>query len=284
MTDELKNEIKKYARCIICGKSPILKLSDDTPGIGKQPNEMFYKCDCGWDAAHPDLQIMHEKECLALQNCNFIGSYHITESKFDKLKFLINKSKEEKRSLRNKKYRKSWLAEDISCEAIINWVSEKYPCNDFNVKSRKIRVISAPTDKRTVEYRSFQSIFKRKRETKQHLYLKWFAFNHFESARVEQDLYIPKEFSPEIGCRGEFLDKGHNYKLCKGERILTADVTNGFNRIIECGATTADSLVLPLLSYMANEVIWLPFQHKNMNYNWANKKGYCKAFSIKLKK
>lgn len=108
---------------------------------------------------------------------------------------------------------------------------------------------------------------------KQHGWLKWFALRwlcrgNFGAADYEVEVFIPSVLGkPHGNFRGKVLPKGHRYRWSPGVRFQRADVAY-FDRIVEVGVTSGQSLVEPLWCYAVKEAIWLPFQIEDIHADW----------------
>jgi hypothetical protein len=148
----------------------------------------------------------------------------------------------------------------VLLEGVVTWLTSVYPNYGVNVCETVIPCTPQPQRRASKRYADFQQAF-RGRDSRQHGWLKWFAFNWLSAgSEYEVGLFLPDVLGRSSeNYRGRVLSRGHQYRSCIGWRFQRADVVS-FDRPIEVGITSPQSLVAPLWSYAVREVVWPPFQ------------------------
>jgi len=172
----------------------------------------------------------------------------------------------------------------------------------FCIDEISITPTRPPEDESVTKFKLFRSCFGKK-ETKHHGYLKWFALCFLESVIKQQiqidfileaNAYLPnkeywkhtilKSYS-RILQKKEDVNLEHSY-IHSGwiQEIDVAAIVRP--PLIECGATSPMSLVLPLTTGLAPVVYWLPFSvpagKEYRNAEWEDFSSPLKAFKITL--
>ena len=173
-----------------------------------------------------------------------------------------------------------------------------YPRFPSKVTGVIVPTVPRPLIAQATALEKYHQAFK-KNESLHHSHLKWFGLHWCIGAAFEESfagykyeariaypdrltLALSEEGNVEIVGQGIVLPAGQPTSAF-GCLIKVADVF-GENGIVECGDTDPSSLVLPLAARVANRVLWLPHQHKDLRSNWPESSTQCEAMLVERQK
>lgn len=164
------------------------------------------------------------------------------------------------------------------------WLGAAYPEHPVKVAEVFVPSVKPPSRRSAESYALFEQAFQG-RSSRQHGWLKWFAFNWLaHEAQFEAEIFVPPVLGKSsINERGKVLQRGHRYRATPGCRFQRADVVC-FDRLAEVGVTSPQSLIEPLWCYAVNEVIWLPFQSLETHEDWLDFSAVNVGFSLRRAK
>jgi hypothetical protein len=168
----------------------------------------------------------------------------------------------------------------VPLEDVVAWLTSAYPNYGVNVCEIAIPCTPQPQQRALKRFADFKAAFRGK-DSRQHGWLKWFAFNWLlPGSEYEVDLFLPDALGRSTAnYRGRVLSRGHQYGSRIGWGFQRADVVS-FERLVEVGVTSPRSLVAPLWSYAVREVVWLPFQRDDIHAEWQDFTRMNAAFRI----
>lgn len=274
ISNDAKEKIIQYGKCIAC-KEP--------------PSQLFTLCRCGFRHEDPFFQYIHERKHGKTND--FIGIYVVAPEQWQEIRYLIKKyQRSRKENVRKKTVKYDTSRIDGNIEAVHSWLHEAYPDFSVDVKEIFIHGVPPPQKKFRKLYEVYKAAFhKNGEETLHHSYLKWFAWNwlakgeaslyHHGLIFYERAVYIP-HITEKCGLsKGHVLFKNQQTYVTGNDKIQRVDVAD-IDTIVECGETSANCLILPLMVNAVKKTAWLPFPYKDTKSEWPNYNESYKAFVI----